>query len=508
MLKYGFIRQIRTNKFLLVTVICIVLGFLCIPAANDGYEIFYLGGVRGIYNSAWLGALAASLSTILLWLPGFYLLRSQISEDRRLKIGQIIAATPITKTNYIFSVFLTNFSILVLLELLFVTALMGMQLLRGEEMYIRIVDYFGPLFFITVPSLFFVAALTVVFDVVKIIKGSFGNIVIFAVWISFSVASVAIPNNKYDLFGIGMVLEKMTETVRNVMPGISIDGGSFGYYNTKKPPILFIFEGITWDKEFLISRFLWILVAFILVGISSLLFDRFKDKKDICVSLSSMKAKKHIKINTLTNAKNITLSPVAKVKHSNLISIVVGEFKIMAMAMPMWWYLLVLTGIFVGMLAPLKGDIHYLSVIMLLPFSIYSQMGCREKYYFTEDLINSSCSRYNKWIATWISGFIVSLIVSLGVLIHFVMIGDATHFIGWIVGILFVATLAIVFGSIAGNRKLFEAVYIAWFYFGPLNNMGNFDFLNFKSNNILFYLILSGILVVLGIGVQIIKEKR
>ena len=75
LLRINLIKQMRSYSFLLVIGITLLIGYVSVPAASDGYEVFYIGGVRGIYNSAWLGGMLTMLSTLVLWLFGFYMLR-------------------------------------------------------------------------------------------------------------------------------------------------------------------------------------------------------------------------------------------------------------------------------------------------------------------------------------------------------------------------------------------------------------------------------------------------
>lgn len=66
LMKGSICKQIRSYSFLIVIAFSLFLGYACVPSSSDGYEIFYIGGVRGLYNSAGLGGMAAMLSTMLL----------------------------------------------------------------------------------------------------------------------------------------------------------------------------------------------------------------------------------------------------------------------------------------------------------------------------------------------------------------------------------------------------------------------------------------------------------
>lgn len=56
LIKSNLKSQMRSYSFLLVIGISVFAGYACVPDAAAGYEIFYIGGVRGIYNSALLRA--------------------------------------------------------------------------------------------------------------------------------------------------------------------------------------------------------------------------------------------------------------------------------------------------------------------------------------------------------------------------------------------------------------------------------------------------------------------
>lgn len=76
---------------------------------------------------------------------------------------------------------------------------------------------------------------------------------------------------------------------------------------------------------------------------------------------------------------------------------------------------------------------------------------------------------------------------------------------GWCI---FIPCLAILLGDLTKNTKLFEAIFIAWFYFGPINNMPKLDFLSIRDNNVYLYLILTGVLLALGLFSQRLHEKH
>jgi hypothetical protein len=147
MIKTALLKQARSYRFLVVIAISIAVAWFCVPTAQENYNIFVIGGsMRGFYNSAYLGAIACVISSIVFFLAGFFLLRSQISEDRNLRIGQIIAAKPISKLWYVSSKAISNLIVLLCWEAVYLCSIVVMQLIRGEDMQILVMGYLQPFF--------------------------------------------------------------------------------------------------------------------------------------------------------------------------------------------------------------------------------------------------------------------------------------------------------------------------------------------------------------------------
>ncbi|MGM0165340.1 hypothetical protein IGI39_000282 [Enterococcus sp. AZ135] len=502
LIKHNLIKQTRSYSFLIVMMVSVFLAFLCVPALDGGYEIFYLGGVRGIYNAHWLGTIAAMLPVILLWLPGFYLLRSQISEDRRLNIGQVIAAAPVSKSSYLFGKFSANFSVLFVADLLFTFAMMLMQLIRHEDLSIQIGAYLLPLVVVTLPHLILLAALTVFFDIMPGLRNTFGNGLMFIVWIGLATVSVAAPGSSFDLFGLGYLLNQMSIGARAIYPGLPA-GGSFGYYPQKAAITTFEWQGFHFDSAFLISRLLWILAALILLFVSIVVFNRFKEKEKTASKIAFNRKKV-----VYTPSNSLKLSPIKKNRFLNVFLMVKGEIKIMLMGQKRWWYLLLLTAIVLNGFIVIGPGLKWGTLILLLPIGILSQMGCREKYFNLTELITVSCPWQFKWIVSLIAGLLILGLTSGGILIRFALAGAWPHFGAWLVGLFFIASLAMMLGTLTGNRKPFEGLFIALLYFGPINNLGSFDFTGVQTTNTLQFLIIGFVLLTISISGCFIKENH
>ncbi|AWB43512.1 hypothetical protein DCC85_04260 [Paenibacillus sp. CAA11] len=515
LLKNNLLKQVRSYSFLIVAGLCLALGYFCVPAAESGYEIFTIGGgSRGIYNSAWLGAIGTMLSNLLLWLFGFYLLRSQVSEDGRLKVGDIIASTRVTKLKYIVLKVLSNFVVLIVLHLLLIVAFMIMQLLRGEVTGLSLWGYAAPFVFITLPSMFLLAALTVLFDVIPGLKGTLGNILFFALWIFISIYSIESKSEMWDLFGLQTITPGILHAAVQNVPTLGEPAGfSFGYTALEQAPQIFVWNGVEWSQVHLLGRVIWILAGCIVTLISATLFTRFRTERK--------NAAKQLIVPPIYTAKSPSMleptqkewgsgsfslsSPVPKVGGQRIFQLVRYELILMLKGVSWWWWLLAVALIAFSLFVPMGMASAWFPLVLIWPLGLWSQMGTRDKQYFTTAMIRSSSPPIYKWLSVWLAGITLALLMSSGVLIQYGLNNRIPELYSWCAGILFVPTLALALGSLSGSRKLFEVVYMLWWYLGPMNHLPGLNFLHGSIPQAGVYL---GLTLLLGSVVYIYEQFR
>lgn len=498
MTRLGMTRLLRRYSFFAVVVTYIFLGVVCVPSASAGYEIFDMGGVRGLYNSAWLGVLGTMLCSILLWLPGFYLLRSQITEDTQLKMQHIIAATPVSKIKYLSLKAGTNFLVLVILQALFLLSFVIMQLIRGEDLNLSVTQYLVPFIFVSLPALCVAASMSVFFDVLPFLKGVFGNILIFIIWILGSSVSVAMPQNPYDLFGIGFLLDQLLQSVKQIYPSISTSGGSFGYYPIDRISPTFLFDGVVYSSSFLVARLMWIGISVLIIIIAATLFGRFKKQKSVRDFATKRNAKQSLQTSgSFSQSKTVHLPAIKRTSKPAFLRMMGLEI-IILLPNSIWWYIVAIGGAVACFLLPINLFLRWSCLVLLLPIGVWSKMGCHEKLNGTKSLIISSCSPILKWWLTFMVGIVIAFMLSIPILARFIILSLYSQAIFWMIGIVFVSSLAMTLGRASGNTRFFEAVYIVLFYIGEINGLRAFDFLGITGSNI-FYLLASLILICINL---------
>nr|WP_001067150.1 MULTISPECIES: hypothetical protein [Bacillus cereus group] len=493
-------KQMRSYSFLIVIGVTILFGYACVPAASAGYEVFYLGGVRGIYNSNWLGGMGAMTSALFIWLLGFYVLRSQISDEQRLGVGQLIAASPISNFRYIFRKTISNFIVLVVIEMVLIVAFIAMQFIRGEDLSFQLGGYLYPLIYIVFPSLFLLAALTTFFDVFPGLNGVIGNIVFFFLWVLLAILSFEVPNRYLDVFGLGMIRSDMIQDAVSEYGFLKGNGGGgFGYNPTEGTIQTFDWNGVDWNPGMFVVSLTWLGVALLFIWITSLIFNRFRICSKVKGKEEEFEKKQQSIIVNEQSLDSFILTTIKKTRGINMFLLIKAELSIMLKGFTVWWYVIAAGLIAFGLICPVHIAREWLSIILIWPIAIWSQMMTREKQYGTDQIIMSSCSPLYKFFATWISGIIVGLIISSGVIVQLIVMEDISSLLSWLSGIVFIPTFALTLGVWSQTRKLFEVLYIFLWYLGPINHLPYVDFLAISTSNVVLYITLSILLLCIAL---------
>lgn len=489
-----FLERVRRYSFLVVLGFTVLMGYLFVPDASANYTILNMGGYRGLYNSAWVGMMAAISTTVFLTLPGFYLVKNSISRDYETRVGQIIAATPITKLQYILGKFLSNFILLATIVAVLAITAIGMQLVRGESYHIQLLVLFAPFLIITLPAMVVIAASAVLFESIPWLRGSFGNIVWFFVWIVLIINGASSSN---DILGIGRVLDMLTDFVANHL-GVESVGVTIASFVQHQETGIFTWVGMNW-ASFAVNRLIWVLAFLMIPFISAGLFNRFNPSNEMSRNVIIVKYDKLDISNHSKDSINVLDLPAATTQFSFL-RVFIIELLLMFKRLPYWWYVIA-ASLLVGAL--LSDGQHLgilLSVSWLWPVAIWSASGCREIKDNTEELVYTSPHIiYRQLPALWLAGATVALVTGSGVLVHVAVQGDWQTFVGIVVGALFISSLAISLGIWSRSSKLFEILYLAFFWYaGLMNGIQVFDFVGLNNpnyNSALAYLIVSLLLM-------------
>lgn len=516
LVRADFLERVRRYSFLITLGLTILAGYLFVPSGDANYVAGALlhdveGSYcfRGVYNSAWVGSNVAVTSTLFLSLFGFYLVKNGVERDRRTGVGEVIATTPLDKFLYTLGKWLSNVIVLAMMLGLLAVAALVMQLIRGEESHLEVWKLLSPFLLIALPALTLVAALAVFFEMFSWLRGGFGNVVYFFLWIGITLAGVV-----GDLSGMGLVEPSVTAAARATFPGWEIyEGTSFGINPLSGRLQTFRWEGVRWTSGTIADRLMWIGMAGGIALLAALFFHRFDPSRERRRPIGREgRPLVAPEAAAVPRAAQVRLSPLGPAPiQFRFGRLFLAELRLTLKGRSWWWFAVVLGLTVAGLFAPLDVARQYLlPAAWLWPLLIWSAMGVREARHRTEQLLFSAAHPLRRQLpATWLAGVAVALTTGSGVGVRLVLAGDRAGLLAWTVGALFIPTLALALGCWSGGSKLFEVVYTVLWYAGPMSRIPFLDFMGASNESVatsapLCYLGLTAVLL----GLAVVARRR
>lgn len=505
--KANAVARIKTRAFLIAAVFAIAFAVVCTPAADAGYDILMTGTARALYNSAWLGMMNIMLFTVVLWLPAFYLIRHGICDDRQLKVSVLIASCPIGKTAYIFTKFVSNFLTALSLHVLFMLTFMAMQFIRMEDTAFVLSQWLLPMCYIGIPSLCMLAALAVLFDSAPFLRGAIGNTLIFFMW-AWELGAPFIRNigmtsrgTVKNLFSFNIMSFEIHTAMEKYFP----NAPRFWMltYRTRTEPIAtFPFEGITWDKAFLVYRLVWIPAALACTFLAVLQFDRFAHSGTVQKDRRRRKGTPQ-QIYVCSESGGLT-AKAAVLTAAPVFGLLRNEINLVASNVFFLWRWAFAAGIALSWFLPINVQGGETPIVLLaaLPLPFLSQCGTLEKTFSTKQLLMPCPSFRLKRPLALIVNLYFTLAVSAGVIVRLFIAGDTGVALSWLTGCFFLSALAFSLGYLVKTSRVFEAVFAVLFYLGPLKGWPYLDFLGLHGNYSLVYLIAGLVLTAAGFAAK------
>jgi len=513
-----FLERTRRYSFFITLGVMLYVGYSALPSAESGVLTVDLGGVRGIYNSAWIGCVVALLGSMLLSFPGFYLVKNGIARDRETGVGQIIATTPLSKALYTLGKTVSNFIFLVVIIAVFAFTAGVMQFVRGEVLTLDVWGLVAPFLFVTLPMMLLVAAIAVLFETIPFLRGGFGNIVYFAFWIFTIIVSLSgatfssqgvIEQPINDLFGATVIGASMGQAAHAAFPDRILDFG-IGNYTTQSPIQFFHWEGVAWTSDVILDRLFWVGVALGIALFAAFFFDRFDPARSKPKALRSngiitwmLTPFNSLHFPRLDLGRFIAIPRLPLPPFGQVLLV---ELRLTLKGLPWWWYLIAL-GLIVAGLSSSDPETQrgLLLAAWIWPALVWSKLGVREKQHQIGAIVFSAPQPLlRQFPATWMAGIIVTALTGSGVGLYLLLASDWAHLLAWGVAVLFIPTLALALGIWSDSSKFFEALYVVWWYIGPANGSAALDFMGLSSEAIsrgmpLVYL--GGTILLLGLAI-------
>lgn len=482
LMRADFLERVRRYSFLITLGLAVWLGW----AVSTGKLKLWISDTRGLYNSAWVGLLMALVVNTFVSLAGFYVVKNTLERDRRTGVGQILATTPMSKVLYTLGKTLSNLAVL----LAMVAVLAGMavvaQFVAGEDTHVQLAPLLTPFLVFCVPAMALVAAFAVLFETIPFLKGGFGNVVWFFLFTAMMPLGI---KTTYDIVGLGLVRTQLKAAVLKAF-GTASDGFVLGAMDNEGRTRTFRWEGMDWTREILLSRLTLLVIAIGIALLAAVFFDRFDVSRswgrrrstggDLLAAGGLSPAGDGGPVHAANAAPvPVHLHPLpAGSRRFHFLDMLRAEMRLLLKGQRWWWYVIAAGLIVAGLLVPEEGRKIVSPLAWLWPLLLWSSMGAREARFATDGLVFSAAWPLQRQLpATWLAGFLLALVTGSGVGLRLAISGNWPAAGAWLIGALFIPTLALALGAWSGSSKLFEVIYLFLWYIGPLNQVRPLDFM-------------------------------
>ncbi|MEV7771717.1 hypothetical protein [Kitasatospora sp. NPDC086791] len=483
--------RVRRPAYAVTLLAAIGLGYLAVPNVNSTWVIMDVGGNRGIYNSAYVGAVTALAGALWLTFGGFYVVRSGIARDETSRVGQILAATPLRTSNYLFAKFLSNLLVLASMTgVLAVTALV-MQLARGENRSVDPVALIEPFLLLSLPLMALTAAAAILFETVPLLRAGFGNVVWFVLALVISIGGQS-GSAPFGGLGVHQVAQSMNAAMGNQHLEAGEGGFSLGLTKVSKPLGTFLWDGFDPSGGFVLGRVVLVLLACAVALLPTLWFGRFDPAR---AAGSAAPAKAAEEAATAAAAGPAAVDPLAPAPASPWSTapgalprtepiqagafgrLLAGEVRILLQGVSPWWWAVAGALTVAGFALPMDTVTGMLlPAVWLWPVLIWSRLGSQQVENGLEVLLGAYPTARRRMLAEWASGLVLTAAMGVAPLVRMLVAGDGPGAAHWLGGMLFIPSLAMSLGVVSRTHRVFQAIYLPIWYI-LVNNVAALDFM-------------------------------
>lgn len=461
-IQYGYLQRTRTYPFLITLCFSLAFAYTLIPAPEANYSTVRVASFTGNYNSAWIGSVSAIMTSTFLSLIGLYLVNNSIKTDVDTKVGQIIASTSISNFNYLFSKVLSNFLVLFTIAFLIFCMSIALFFLYGDGYTFELIHFVTPYLLITLPALFIVAVIAVIFEVFLESYSVIQNIGFFFVFMLL-LGSSKLSNNasEFDIISgkvIALQMEKQVNELGSTKGDRKFNIGFTNVITTNK----FDFNPVPFSTNFILSRLIWVLLGIASIGVIAPLFHRFNIKKRKRKSVKS----KGVIIQEHTNNELTVNELITIASNFSIIPLLKTELLLIYRNGKKGLWVLNL-GMMILLLFIPRAPAHQLILPLLwfLQVTRLSNLSSKEVSNNVHYFIFSSYKPMSRLLfSKLISGVLLMLVLAIPLIIRFTVVGDFTALISIILGGVFIVVLAMTLGILTNSKKLFEVLFFMLTY--------------------------------------------
>ena len=482
--------RLRSPATLVALVLLLAGSILWIPdpkgSASSLSWTLANGKVEGpVYSAAYIGFAVSVLVTIFVPLIGFYLVAGSVRRDRQSGVGAILAATPLTKAQYLAGKFLAHAA--------YLAVTVGLAAAAGLVAWIRFGSgAFAPMAFIVpvvlfgLPVVAITASLAVLFDVTPVLRSRGGLVLWF---FAFMLLLVALPFSVSGGPASGQasrvaLVDPAGAATQHALARLSVPQGSSvstGLLIHDKPLERVAWSGISVTPFVVAVRAGNLLLALLPLALAVLAFDRFDPARRRRSSRPSRAeraaARSRAPVEEAAGEPAparavIALTPVSA-RPSAARAVLAEALLIWKSASFLKWPTLAVSLAAAVLPSPAFSGLAAAFFLLLVP--VLSEVAARESLAGTRGLVFSQPGVPRSavvWKAAAVAVFLLTLAAPM--LARRALSGPAPA-AAFLAGLLFVTGASVGLGWLTGGGKLFSGAFLTVLY-AAVNRVPGADF--------------------------------
>ncbi|MEE1786862.1 hypothetical protein PUR71_28745 [Streptomyces sp. SP17BM10] len=486
----------RRPGYLAVLLGTLALGLLAAPVGDSRWQVFQVSDHLGRYTSGYVGTVTALGGAVWLSLAGFGITRGTVARDEHTGVGQVLAATPLSRPAYLAGKFLSNLLVLGSMLLALAGTALAVQLLKGDSDDVDVVRLLLPYALITLPLLAAVAGCAVLFDTVPGLRDGPGMLVWSAVWLTGVLGAQA--SRGYDLLGMRLITASIRRTI--AAGGYPADTVEFGVGLTADNRVRGTFDwpGLAPGESggLLGHAVLTAAVAVALALAGAVWFHRF--------DRAASRARRPVRRPTRPSGPAdppgshgapasgpaapgpaafaldpAGLTPARMVPSRSggtLLAATAGELRVLVQGRRLWWAGTIGLALIAAFTRPDVPTHAVLPFAVLWPVLLWSRMGHRADGGSVGELLAACPAPARRLLAVLLAGIALALTVAAVPIARLLAAGQLRAVAAALAGVLLVPSLALLCGTVTCGPRLFQSLYPMLWY-GMINHLAGLDFL-------------------------------
>lgn len=465
-----YLQRFRSYSFMVTLFVSVIAAYYFVPAPEDPYTTVRAGQYVGYDNAAWIGHSTAMITSVFLWFIGFFLINNGIKRDQQTGVGQIIATTSITNFQYLFAKALANFLVLLTIAAIVFLMALGLAFFRATDYEFSLAQFALPHLLATLPSIFFLSALAVLFEVIFGLRTNLMNVAfICVVGLVIAQTNSGAQSDSYwlDPMGVKYLSTEIQSAARRAAaePGQELPIALGFNYSKSLQKKFYLFEGSSFGLGYVLSRLLWFVLAFAATGLSAVLFKRFDTQA------AKPKKKPSIVRDPQTDATpavgEIKLEELAPVTPNfSILPLVRTELTLLLRQGPKWFWL-VNAGLFIALwFVPLPVGLSILlPILWFLQVNRWSDVATKEEHHGTDNFVYSTYQPLRRLLVSQIlAAALFAAVLALPLVARLLVVGQAIVALQVVLGAVVLVAYAVSNGIVWGGKRFFEATFFLLTY--------------------------------------------